>query len=307
MLAALAIHARADSWFLEAAELRVKESDRLGALTRCIRDLGGQAADEGVDLVIAGGGLEGGRTSAGGDHRIAMAMAVAALGARSTLEDRRYGCRRGQLPGVRGDAGAARCAAGGAMTAPAVIIAVDGAAGSGKSTLARGLARALGVAVRQHGVDVSGAGGRVDPRGGRLPMMPKRWSTSREGYGSPSGARTHPSSRSRVTSPKSSRPTRSSRAVSVVSRHPAVRALMRDVQRTLGARGAVMEGRDIATVVFPDAPREGVPSGLRARAERPPSARARIGERHHGARGAPRARRPGRPDQSPRAGAGCAS
>ena len=31
------------------------------------------------------------------------------------------------------------------MTAPAVIIAVDGAAGSGKSTLARGLARALGV------------------------------------------------------------------------------------------------------------------------------------------------------------------
>jgi 3-phosphoshikimate 1-carboxyvinyltransferase len=83
VLAALAIHARADSWFLEAAELRVKETDRLGALTRCIRDLGGQAADEGVDLVIAGGGLEGGRTDAGGDHRIAMAMAIAALGARS--------------------------------------------------------------------------------------------------------------------------------------------------------------------------------------------------------------------------------
>lgn len=83
VLAALAVHARADSWFLEAAELRVKESDRLGALTRCIRDLGGQAADEGADLVIAGGGLEGGRTSAGGDHRIALAMAVAALGARS--------------------------------------------------------------------------------------------------------------------------------------------------------------------------------------------------------------------------------
>lgn len=82
VLAALAIHADADSWFLEAAELRVKESDRLGAITRCIRDLGGAAADEGNDLVIAGGGLAGGRTAAGGDHRIAMAMAVAALGAR---------------------------------------------------------------------------------------------------------------------------------------------------------------------------------------------------------------------------------
>ncbi len=82
VLAALAIHAAADSWFLNAAELRVKESDRLGAITRSVRDLGGAAADEGSDLVIAGGGLEGGRTSSGGDHRIAMAMAVAALGAR---------------------------------------------------------------------------------------------------------------------------------------------------------------------------------------------------------------------------------
>src|SRR3954464_10624939 len=82
VLAALAAHAGADSWFLDAAELRVKESDRLVAVTRCIRDLGGAAADEGNDLVIAGGGLEGGRTAASGDHRIAMAMAVAALGAR---------------------------------------------------------------------------------------------------------------------------------------------------------------------------------------------------------------------------------
>jgi 3-phosphoshikimate 1-carboxyvinyltransferase len=82
VLAALAIHAAADSWFLDAAELRVKESDRLGAITRSVRDLGGAAADEGDDLVIAGGGLDGGRTSSGGDHRIAMAMAVAALAAR---------------------------------------------------------------------------------------------------------------------------------------------------------------------------------------------------------------------------------
>jgi 3-phosphoshikimate 1-carboxyvinyltransferase len=82
VLAALAVHAVSDSWFLDAAELRVKESDRLGAITRSVRDLGGVAADEGSDLVIAGGGLEGGRTTSGGDHRIAMAMAITALGAR---------------------------------------------------------------------------------------------------------------------------------------------------------------------------------------------------------------------------------
>jgi 3-phosphoshikimate 1-carboxyvinyltransferase len=81
VLAALAAHAASDSWFLGAAELRVKESDRLGAIAHGIRDLGGQAADEGPDLVIAGGGLRGGRAPAGGDHRMAMALTVAALGA----------------------------------------------------------------------------------------------------------------------------------------------------------------------------------------------------------------------------------
>ena len=84
VLAALAAHATSDSWFLQAAELRVKESDRLGAIANGIRALGGTAADEGSDLVIAGGGLEGGRADAGGDHRIAMALTVAALRARTS-------------------------------------------------------------------------------------------------------------------------------------------------------------------------------------------------------------------------------
>jgi cytidylate kinase len=41
--------------------------------------------------------------------------------------------------------------------------------------------------------------------------------------------------------------------VSAVARHPAVRGVLRERQRGLGERGAVMEGRDIGTVVFPDA------------------------------------------------------
>ena len=84
VLAALAAHASSDSWFLEASELRVKESDRLLAITTGLRLLGGVAADEGVDLVIGGGGLEGGRADAHGDHRMAMALTVAALGARTS-------------------------------------------------------------------------------------------------------------------------------------------------------------------------------------------------------------------------------
>jgi 3-phosphoshikimate 1-carboxyvinyltransferase len=82
VLASLAAHAASDSWFLDAAELRVKESDRLGAIASGIRSLGGAAADEGSDLVIAGGGFEGGRADAGGDHRMAMALTIAALASR---------------------------------------------------------------------------------------------------------------------------------------------------------------------------------------------------------------------------------
>ena len=45
------------------------------------------------------------------------------------------------------------------------------------------------------------------------------------------------------------------RTVSAVSRHPNVRTLMRGSQREIGDRlGAVMEGRDIGSVVFADAP-----------------------------------------------------
>jgi 3-phosphoshikimate 1-carboxyvinyltransferase len=86
VLALLAAHAGSDSWFLAAGELRVKESDRLEGIVRGIRDLGGHAAAEGNDLVVAGGGLEGGRADARGDHRMAMAFAVSALGARGSVE-----------------------------------------------------------------------------------------------------------------------------------------------------------------------------------------------------------------------------
>src|SRR5439155_14266299 len=43
------------------------------------------------------------------------------------------------------------------------------------------------------------------------------------------------------------------RMVSRIARHPRVREIFRREQRRLGAGGCVMEGRDIGTVVFPDA------------------------------------------------------
>jgi 3-phosphoshikimate 1-carboxyvinyltransferase len=86
VLAVLAAHARGETRFMDAGELRVKESDRLAGVVQGIRDLGGIAEAEGDDLVVAGGGLVGGRAHAHGDHRLAMAFAVAALPASSPCE-----------------------------------------------------------------------------------------------------------------------------------------------------------------------------------------------------------------------------
>ncbi len=65
-----------------AAELRVKESDRISATVAMIRSLGGVAEDTDDGFRIVGTGfLEPGIVVSAGDHRIAMAGAVAATGA----------------------------------------------------------------------------------------------------------------------------------------------------------------------------------------------------------------------------------
>jgi 3-phosphoshikimate 1-carboxyvinyltransferase len=81
ILALMAAHARGETWFMGAAELREKESDRLAGVAEGVRALGGYAAVEGDDLVVPGLGLRGGIADGRGDHRLAMAFAVAALAA----------------------------------------------------------------------------------------------------------------------------------------------------------------------------------------------------------------------------------
>jgi 3-phosphoshikimate 1-carboxyvinyltransferase len=85
-LAALAAHASGETRFRSGAELRTKESDRLSGLAEALRSLGGDAAVEGDDLVVGGGGLRGGRAESSGDHRMAMASCVGALAAGSPCE-----------------------------------------------------------------------------------------------------------------------------------------------------------------------------------------------------------------------------
>ena len=77
----------------DAAELRVKESDRIAATVANLRAMGAGVEEHEDGLTVAGPvSLRGARVRSFGDHRVAMAFAVAALTARGDTEIEGAGC-----------------------------------------------------------------------------------------------------------------------------------------------------------------------------------------------------------------------
>lgn len=133
-------------------------------------------------------------------------------------------------------------------------MAIDGPAGSGKSTLAGRLAAALGLAYVNTGLmyralTLEARSRGIDPGDG--PALAEILPDLRFEV-APGG--TPPSL---LIGGRSPRPELTAEAVerdvSEVSRHPEVREGLCAIQRDLGMPGAVMEGRDIGSVVFPGA------------------------------------------------------
>ena len=81
VLAVAAAVARGTTTIRDAAELRVKESDRLAATAKELSALGARVRELEDGLIVEGGTLRGGEVESHGDHRMAMSMAVAALAA----------------------------------------------------------------------------------------------------------------------------------------------------------------------------------------------------------------------------------
>src|SRR5690606_32672112 len=73
-----------------AAELRVKESDRIGSMARGLQALGARIEETPDGALIEGGALHGGEVYSHGDHRIAMSFAIA--GQRASGEVRISDC-----------------------------------------------------------------------------------------------------------------------------------------------------------------------------------------------------------------------
>jgi CMP/dCMP kinase len=136
------------------------------------------------------------------------------------------------------------------------VIALDGPSGSGKSTVARGVARTLGwryvdtgatyraatLAVLRAGADLTDADG--------IDAVVE--AASIEVSTDPAAAAVRLDGEDVTTVVRGPEVTA---AVSAVSAVPAVRIRLVDLQRRLaGEAGAVLEGRDIGTAVFPEAP-----------------------------------------------------
>ncbi|MDX9720865.1 MAG: (d)CMP kinase [Myxococcota bacterium] len=135
------------------------------------------------------------------------------------------------------------------------IVAVDGPSGAGKSTVCREVSRRTAFALLDTGAIYRSlawfARGRAvsweDETAlvGLCAQMPLRFEPGAEGQRVWVGE--HDVS-------EAIRTAELSRAASVVSAHPGVRSALLPLQRRLGrSRNSIVEGRDIGTVVFPDA------------------------------------------------------
>lgn len=125
--------------------------------------------------------------------------------------------------------------------APGTVIAIDGPAAAGKGTLARRVAAALGLPYLDTGLLYRAVGRRVLDRG----ADPHDARTAGE---EARNLRAEDLTRTDLRGPAADM------AASTVAAIPAVREALVEFQRDFGRRhGAVLDGRDIGTVIFPDA------------------------------------------------------
>jgi 3-phosphoshikimate 1-carboxyvinyltransferase len=246
-LAVLASFADSPTRIRNVAHIRHQESDRIAAVATELRRLGGRVEELADGWVIESAALHGGTVDTYDDHRIAMAFALIGLKV-SGIGIRNPACVEKTFPDFF-----ARLET---LRVPAIVVAIDGPAGAGKSTVSRRLAQALGYRYIDTGAMYRVIGVLAAERGidltdsARLAALCDE--TQIEFIEGEGGVRTLADG---CDMSAAIRTPAAAQQASKVSAVPVVRERLVARQRVMGrAGGVVMEGRDIGTVVFPQAP-----------------------------------------------------
>lgn len=255
ILAVAAAFAKGESIMHGISELRVKESDRLAAIIAALTSCGVSARAQGDSLYIKGSGVppKGGALIATNfDHRIAMAFLVMGMASRQPITVDDATAINTSFPDF-----SELCNSLGARiysprltpcshSSPPLVIAIDGPAASGKGTLARRLAEHLNLEYLDTGSLYRAVGMKII-YAGREPSDLQAALEAAQAIDAED-----------LANPRL-RQERIGQAASIVSAFPEVRAALLEFQRkfakksAIAGRGAVLDGRDIGTVVYPDA------------------------------------------------------
>jgi 3-phosphoshikimate 1-carboxyvinyltransferase len=254
-----------------ARELRVKETDRITSVVNNLRAMGAAVEEFEDGMEIEGGHpLHAAEIDSFGDHRIAMAFAIAGLFAKGETVVRNTECVNTSYPGFSHHLAAilgersepADFELPTVCTSPAPVpqthfaIAIDGPAASGKSTLARLLARRLGLIMVNSGAMYRAITWRVlqeniDPRdtASVIALLDRiDIHCSNDDISSTITI-------DGIDPGDALRCEKVNGNVSAVAAIPEVRRKLIRLQRAyLDHSSIVMEGRDIGSVVFPETP-----------------------------------------------------
>ncbi len=263
-VAALALYADSPTRITGIASWRVKETDRISAMAAELRKVGAQVAegDDWIEITApAAGGWRAADIHTYDDHRMAMCLSLAAF-------NPRVGTDRSEAPGVPVRIRDPRCVAktypdyfetlfsvATAATDSIPVITIDGPTASGKGTLAAEVAAALGYELLDSGALYRATGlatmlDRVSPEDEAAVAAIASQLDIRFGRGVDRG-------RVWLRGNEISDPLRHETTgllASRVSALPAVRHALIGLQlRFRRAPGLVADGRDMGTVVFPQA------------------------------------------------------
>ena len=253
VLAVAAAVAEGTTVFSDVGELRVKEVDRLAAVAEMVETFGATATIDGDTLSITGvgGSLRGARFDSRGDHRMAMAAAVAALaawpGQHSLITG--FDAVETSYPGFADDL--ERLADGADVAPRPLLVAIDGPAGAGKSTVSTAVADRLGVDRLDTGAMYRAVAALALERG-TAPDDSAAVAALAAASTIEVGKRV---SIDGLDVTDVIRSPEVGRAVSIVAANPEVRRHLVQRQRAWADAhgGGVVEGRDIGSVVFPHA------------------------------------------------------